>query len=240
MKISRDNKQFCAAILTDLSKAFDCIPYDLLIAKFNAYGFDQVALKLIHSYLCDRSQRVKVGSSFSKELHILCSVPQGAILSPLLFNIDVCDLFFIDMSSDIANYVDDTTPYECAPYYDKLKENLELTIYKIFNWFTYNNFTANATKCHFFLSPYQSATINIDGSIIKRSNSQKLLGVTIDSNFTFKEHINNLYQKSSQKLHALSRRSQYLSPNKKRILFKTFVTSHCNYCLLSRCAIVEF
>ena len=177
-----------------LPKALDCIPYDLLIAKLNAYDFDQVASKLIHSYLCDRSQRVKVGSSFSKEL-------------------DICDLFLIDMSSDIANYVDDTTPYECAPYYDKLKENLELTIYKIFNWFTYNNFKANATKCHFFLSPHQSATINIDGSIIKRSNSQKFLGVTIDSNFTFEEHINNLYQKSSQKLHALSRRSQYLSPN---------------------------
>ena len=198
----------------------------------NAYGFDQVALKLIHSYLCDRSQRVKVGSSFSKELHILCSVPQGAILSPLLFNIDVCDLFFIDMNSDIANYVDDTTPYECAPYYDKLKENLELTIYKIFNWFTYNNFKANATKCHFFLSPYQSATINIDGSIIKKSNSQKLLGVTIDSNFTFEEHINNLCRKASKKLHALSRISHYLSPNKKRILFKTFVTSQFNYCPL--------
>ena len=170
MKISRDNKQFCAAILTDLSKAFDCIPYYLLIAKLNAYGFDQVALKLIHSNLCDRSRRVKVGSSFSKELDILCGVPQGSILGPLLFNIDRCDLFFIDMSSDIANYADDTTPYECAPYYDKLKENLELTIYKIFNWFKYNNFKANATKCRFFLSSYQSATINIDGSIIKSSN----------------------------------------------------------------------
>ena len=59
MKISRNNKQFCAAILTDLSKAFDCIPYDLLIAKLSAYGFDQEALKLIHGYLCDRLQKVK-------------------------------------------------------------------------------------------------------------------------------------------------------------------------------------
>ena len=127
---------------------------------------------------------------------------------------------------------DDTTPYECAPYYDKLKGNLELTICKILNWFKYNNFKANATKCHFFLSPYQSATINIDGSIIKNSNSEKLLGVAIDSNFTFEEHNNNLCRKSSQKLHALCRISHYLSPNKKRILFKTFVTSQFNYCPL--------
>ena len=96
-------------------KSIWLIPYDVLIAKLNAYGFDQVALKLIHSYLCDRAQSVKVGSLFSNELDILCGVPQGSILGPLLFNIDRCDLFFIDMSSDIANYADDTTPDECAP-----------------------------------------------------------------------------------------------------------------------------
>ena len=54
LKISCDNKQFCTAILTDLSKALDCIPFDLFIAKLNAYGFDQEALKLIHSYLCHK------------------------------------------------------------------------------------------------------------------------------------------------------------------------------------------
>ena len=134
-----------------------------------------------------------MGSTSSKELDwILCVVSQGSMSVPLLFNIDICDLFFIDMSSDIANYAHDTIPYKCAPSYDKLKENLELTIYKIFNWFKYNNFKANATKCHFFLSPYQSTTIKIDCSIIKSSNSENLLGVTIDSNFTFDQQINSL------------------------------------------------
>ena len=94
--------------------------------------------------------KVKVGSSFSKELEILCGVPQGSILGPLLFNVDIYDLFFIDMSLDVTNYADDTTPYECAPYYDKLKENLEFTIYKIFHWFKNNNFKANASECLFF------------------------------------------------------------------------------------------
>ena len=55
------------------------------------------------------------------------------------------------MISDIANYADDTTPYECAPYYyDKLKENLELTIYKIFSWFKYNNFKANSNVIFYY------------------------------------------------------------------------------------------
>ena len=71
------------------------------------------------------------------------------------------------------------------------------------NWFKYNNFKANATKSHFFLSSYQSAIIKIDGSIIKNNNLQNILGVTIHSNFTLVEHIYSVCQKSSQKLHAL-------------------------------------
>ena len=54
IKLSRDNKQCCATILTDFSKVFDSIPYDLLIAKLNANAFNQEALKLIHSYVCDK------------------------------------------------------------------------------------------------------------------------------------------------------------------------------------------
>ena len=75
MKASRDNKQFCAAILTYLSKAFDCICYGLLVAKLNAYGFDKKALKLIYDYLNGRSQKIKVGSSFNSKLDISYGVP---------------------------------------------------------------------------------------------------------------------------------------------------------------------
>ena len=94
MKISSANKKFCATIFTNLSKAFDCLCHNLLIAKLNAFGIDQNALKFIHDYLSDRSQKTKVTSSFSAYLGIIYGVPQGFILRPLLLNINLCNLFF--------------------------------------------------------------------------------------------------------------------------------------------------
>ena len=85
-KNTRENKEFWEAILTDLSKAFDCICHNLLIAKLNSCGFNRNALKLIYDYLCDRLQKLKVGYSFSACLHIIYGVPEGSIVGLLLFN----------------------------------------------------------------------------------------------------------------------------------------------------------
>ena len=72
MKTARDNKEFRAAVLTDLSKAFDCICHDLLIAKLNACGFDRSTQKLIYNCLSGRSQKIKVS--------FLCSAYLGIIM----------------------------------------------------------------------------------------------------------------------------------------------------------------
>ena len=88
-----DNHKVFGAVLTDLSKAFDCICHDLLIAKLNAYGLSLPALKLITDYLQNRKQRTKIGSICSDWEDIISGVPQGSILGSLLFNIFLCDLF---------------------------------------------------------------------------------------------------------------------------------------------------
>ena len=75
-----------AAVLTDLSKAFDCIDHELLIAKLNTYGFDNSSLTFNYSYLSERKQRTKTNSSFSCWAELLLDILQGSILEPLLFN----------------------------------------------------------------------------------------------------------------------------------------------------------
>ena len=82
-----DNGKAFSILLTDLSRAFDYLPHELLLAKLHAYGFSISALKLIHNYLTNRKQRAKINSSYNSWEEILFGVPQGSILGPLLFNI---------------------------------------------------------------------------------------------------------------------------------------------------------
>ena len=93
MKEARDNNKVCTAVLTDLSKAFDCLFHDLIIAKLYAFGFDFKSSRIIHAYLSDRIQVTKVCSFYSKILQIINGFPQGSILGPLLFNVNFNRLF---------------------------------------------------------------------------------------------------------------------------------------------------
>ena len=85
-------------VLMELSKAYDCLPHILLIAKLTAYGFEDSASSLISYCPSRRYQRVKIGSVFSSYLAILRGFPQGSILRPILFHIFINDLIFFILS----------------------------------------------------------------------------------------------------------------------------------------------
>ena len=134
-----DNSGFIGTILMDLSKAYDCLPHDLLIAKLGAYGLDRSSLRLLMDDLNSRKQRTKVGSSYSKWSEIKHGIPQGSILGPLLFNIFINDLFFVIEKSDICNFADDNTLYSCGANLKTVFENPEHDCSKLLYWFKKNS-----------------------------------------------------------------------------------------------------
>ena len=184
MEEAPNNNKGCAAVLNDLSKAYDCLLHDLLISKLHAFGFDLKSLRIIHAYLNERIQVTKVGSFYSEILQIIYGVPQGSILGPLLFNVNLINLFLAeDYKSDFSNYADDTTLYNYRSTFLETISDLEITLVNLFNLFCYNDFKANTSKCHLFLPPFDAKSFNVKSSVIEDRSGEKFLGITIDSNF---------------------------------------------------------
>ena len=110
-KNTLDKGEHVGAVFMDLSKAFDTINHDLLIAKLEAYGFSNNALLFMLSYLQNRSQKVSINSSFSTWEEIIAGIPQGSILGSLLFNIFLNDIFYFENRSFLSNYADGNVLY---------------------------------------------------------------------------------------------------------------------------------
>ena len=145
---SLGNKGFGGAILMDLSKAFDTLKHDLLIAKLHAYGFQHDALKLLHSYLFKRWHRTKVNTSFSSWEELIKGVPQGSVLGPILFNLYLNDLFYLSDFTEVCNFADETTFHACDNDLNNLIKRLEHDTFLAIEWFETNNMKLNKDKCH--------------------------------------------------------------------------------------------
>ena len=227
-----DSGGFIGTILMDVSKAYDCLPHDLLIAKLEAYGLDNDSPNLLLDYLSFRKQRTKVGSAYSKWSKIRRGIPQGSILGPPLFNIFINDIFMIIEQSDICNFADDNTLYSCGERLTEIKENLVSDTKSILNWFRLNSLKANPGIFQFMIlgdKSHHKHILKINSIKGEASDDILLLGITIDEKLTFKQHIENLCRKAQYKLHTLRRIRKFLTIEKAKILGNAFIDSQFNY-----------
>jgi len=228
-----DEGKYVGAILMDLSKVFDVLPHGLILAKLHAYGCDINVLKLMYSYLTDRKQRTKMGSTRSNWKTLKKGLPQGSLMGPPIFNIFLNDMFLILEACDDYNYADDNTLSDVKDTPDELKESLESDAESVTDWFIYNGMKANPDKyqCIVFGSKQDKPTsFTVKGMDIKCSKEVNLLGIHIDAGLTFKKQIMIICKKAGKQTSAIMRLSTVISIKVKLAMYRTFILSNFNYC----------
>ena len=215
-----DDNFVVGAVLTDLSKAFDSIPHDLLIAKLAAHGLSKEALIYILSYLSNRKQCVRINDTYSEFENIITGVPQGSILGPLLFNLPINDLFFYILIASVHNFSDDNTLSAFAENVSKLINILLIESEVITDWFKKNQTIVNPDKFQVIIidkkkGDHTNESIVIDNRQIKSVPSVELLGIHLDDKLNFRPHISNICKSAANQLNAFIRLQKLLSLKEK-------------------------
>ena len=222
-------------IYTDLSKAFDSLNHELLIAKLKCYGLDQHAVEFVRSYLSNRYQCCKINNTLGDWRNIIAGVPHGTILGPILFNIFLNDFFFFLNDANLCNYADDSTLYTYNKKLETVICNLRQEFSMLSNWFYGSYMVLNPGKCHFMLfgvKENEQFDLICNDITLKHSSHEKIVGVTIGNKLSFDEHIINICKAANKKLNALSSINHYMKQNQKKISLTSFIISHFSYCPL--------
>ena len=183
------------------------IVYHMNLWSVEAYGLHKNSLNLLADYLSGIKQRTKVGSVFSERRKIICRIPQGSILGPLLFNIFINDLFFFVLKCDICNFADGSTMYSSNKLLSKILANLQFYLKNVLLWFTVNSLSQNPGKFQYMILGKfvtNQLTSFINGIKIETSEVV-LLGITIYDQLTFKTDIEYMCRMVKYKLRVLQK-----------------------------------
>lgn len=236
LNMALDKKQIAALLLIDFSKAFDMVDHGILLNKLEHYGIRGHLLDWFRSYLIGRQQYVHVNNENSVKHGLKYCVPQGSILGPVLFILYINDLPNI---SNLANYIffaDDANIIITGFSTREIREKVESVLTEINSWVTANGLKLNLKKTKFmiFSNKHNISTsdinITFNGVSIERVESERFLGVILDSDLSWKSHISGIAAKVSRNAGILFKLKGLVPEKVLKLVYNSLIQSHLNYC----------
>ena len=233
-----------SVVFLDIKKAFDTVDHRILLQKLSCYGIIGDSLKLIESYLKDRTQCCSLNGQLSSMECVVCGVPQGSIIGPLLFIIYMNDLPQYVSDVDITMFAEDTSFAKAFKSVSGIQENLIPAFSKICRWLNFNKLSLNTVKTEFMIigTPYSInkldqdpgstpyMLVGADGCRIRRVKLIKSLGLIVDDTLTWSNHIEYISTKVKRGIGVIKKTSKYLDKSSLLMLYRTLVETHFRYC----------
>ena len=230
-----ENKTATLSVFLDLSKAFDTIDHNIMLKKLEFYGIRGIALNWFESYLTGRKQFVQFNNEKSILEDIICSVPQGSVLGPLLFIIYTNDIPNCIKSSCVIVFADDTTIYASGSNMTTLYNTMKIELESLTDWFCANKLSLNVSKTNYMvfgnhnITANQNNILSIGNTHIQRKSVAKFLGVLIDDQLNWFDHIKHVKSKMSSSLYCMNSAKNILTKNELIILYYSLLYPYLDY-----------
>ena len=223
-------------VFIDLKKAFDTVDHVILLGKLKSLGISSNNLEWFHSYLSSRYQKTVIGQASSTSRQVSVGVPQGSILGPLLFAIYINDLPKVLRNTTVTLFADDTALYCSSQSARDLQTMLNQDLDRLAQWLYEHKLTLNVSKSKFMLiggprklNTLQELTLTIKEKELDRVNSYKYLGVIINENLSWTDHVDYIKIKVSQRLGVLQRIKHLLPRDTRELFVKAMVLPILDY-----------